>query len=46
MSTNLNYLFVGSGDAVSTVTRQLSKAGKTVKLLKARERVGGRIYTQ
>lgn len=46
MSTNLNYLFVGSGDAVLTLARQLLKAGKTVKLLKARKRVGRRIYTQ
>jgi phytoene dehydrogenase-like protein len=46
MSKNSNCLVVGSGYAVLTVTRQLLKAGKTVKLLKARERVGGRIYTQ
>ena len=42
MSINFNYLVVGSGYAVLTVVHQSLKAGKTVKLLKVRER----IYTQ
>lgn len=46
MSINFNYLVVGSGYAVLTVVHQSLKAGKTVKLLKVRERVRERVYTQ
>ena len=46
MSTDFDFVVVGAGYAGLTATRQLLKAGKTVKLLEARERVGGRVYTQ
>ncbi len=37
---------VGAGYAGLTVARELSQAGKTVAVLEARDRVGGRIWTQ
>jgi monoamine oxidase len=46
MSTNFDYIVVGAGYAGLTATRELLKVGKSVKLLEARERVGGRVYTQ
>jgi monoamine oxidase len=46
MSTNFDFIVIGAGYAGLTATRQLLKAGKSVKLLEARERVGGRVHTQ
>ncbi|MCU0447075.1 MAG: flavin monoamine oxidase family protein [Microscillaceae bacterium] len=39
-------IVVGAGFAGLTATRQLLAAGKKVKLLEARHRVGGRVFTQ
>jgi len=39
-------IVVGAGYAGLTATRELIKAGKKVILLEARDRVGGRVYTQ
>lgn len=46
MEKYFEYVIVGGGYAGLTATRQLLKAGKTVKLLEARERIGGRVHTQ
>ena len=46
MTENIDYLIVGAGYAGLTAARELLKAGKTVKILEARERVGGRVHTQ
>jgi monoamine oxidase len=46
MKTFFDFVIVGGGYAGLTATRQLLKAGKTVKLLEARERIGGRVHTQ
>jgi monoamine oxidase len=46
MSKNFDFIIVGAGYAGLTATHQLLKAGKSVKLLEARERVGGRVHTQ
>lgn len=41
-----NVIVIGAGVAGLTATRALSQAGLTVDLLEARDRIGGRIYTQ
>ncbi|KHD89119.1 MAG: hypothetical protein OM95_04635 [Bdellovibrio sp. ArHS] len=48
MPTNKKYdvIIVGAGAAGLTCARQLLRAGKKVCLVEARERVGGRIYSQ
>ena len=46
MSKKFDFIVVGAGYAGLTAARQLLKAGKTVKILEARERVGGRVHTQ
>ncbi len=39
-------IVIGAGYAGLTATRELIKAGKSVLLLEARDRVGGRVYTK
>lgn len=46
MTTNFDFIIVGAGYAGLTAAHQFLKAGKTVKILEARERIGGRVYTQ
>lgn len=41
-----DYIVVGAGYAGLIATRELLRAGKTVKLLEARDRIGGRVHTQ
>ncbi|SFF51222.1 flavin monoamine oxidase family protein [Thermoflexibacter ruber] len=41
----LDVIVIGAGYAGLTATRLLKETGKTVLLLEARERVGGRVYT-
>ncbi|AQG81488.1 flavin monoamine oxidase family protein [Spirosoma montaniterrae] len=48
MNPSIHYdaIVVGAGYAGLTATHELVKAGKTVLLLEARDRVGGRVHTQ
>lgn len=46
MVKDFEYIVVGGGYAGLTATRHLLKAGKSVKLLEARERIGGRVHTE
>jgi monoamine oxidase len=39
-------VIIGAGYAGLTAAQELLEAGKTVKILEARERVGGRVYTK
>ena len=41
-----DYIIIGAGYAGLTTTRQLLRADKNALLLEARDRVGGRVYTQ
>lgn len=45
-NTNYDVIVIGAGFAGLTASCLLSKAGKTIKLLEARDRVGGRVYTK
>lgn len=44
--TPYDVILIGAGYAGLTATRELRKAGKNVLLLEARDRVGGRVWTQ
>ncbi len=41
-----DYIVIGAGYAGLTATKNLLEAGKTVKLLEARDRIGGRVFTK
>lgn len=41
----MSILVIGAGMAGLTVARDLHDAGQTVTVLEARERIGGRVYT-
>ncbi len=45
MPDNLDVIVIGAGVAGLTAARSLSSAGLSVRLLEARDRIGGRIYT-
>lgn len=45
-TTSYDVLVIGAGYAGLTATYELRKAGKNVLLLEARDRVGGRVWTQ
>ncbi len=44
--SKIDIIIVGAGYAGITAARELIRAGKTVKVLEARDRVGGRVHTQ
>src|SRR5438270_318449 len=44
--TEVDVCIVGAGYAGLTAARRLSQAGKSVAVLEARDRVGGRIWTE
>jgi monoamine oxidase len=46
MHTQTDFIVIGAGYAGLTATHELLIAGKTVRLLEARPRVGGRVFTQ
>ena len=46
VSPPYDVIVIGAGYAGLTATRELLKAGKNVLLLEARDRVGGRVWTQ
>lgn len=45
-NTEVNYCVVGAGFAGLTAALRLIQAGKTVVVLEARDRVGGRVFTE
>ncbi len=46
MKNYYDVIIVGAGYAGLSAARDLLKAGKTIKILEARDRVGGRVFTQ
>ncbi len=46
MNDPTDVLIIGGGIAGLTAARKLTEAGLRVTLLEARDRLGGRIYTQ
>ena len=46
LTTSYDVIVIGAGYAGLTATYELRKAGKNVLLLEARDRVGGRVWTQ
>ena len=46
MEKNFDVIIVGAGYAGITAARALHLAGKKIKVVEARDRVGGRVLTQ